>query len=151
MAFKRISKSIDINASSETVWNTLFMPESYKKWAAEFSPDSEVISTWEEGSKAIFKDKTNSGLVGIITKNVPTEIMAIEYIAELRNDVENTESPEAQEIKGAIEKYILSEKDGITFLAIECDIPERYYDMMSAAWDKALMKIKELAENYNGK
>ncbi len=146
MATKKIIKSIDINASRENVWNSLFMPESFKQWGAEFSQGTEVITTWEEGSKVIFKDASNSGLVGTIIKNVPQEIMVIEYYGELKDDKEDAESPYAQEVKGAMETYILTEKEGRVYLAIECDMSEKYFDMMSEAWDRALVKIKTLAE-----
>ena len=42
--------------------------------------------------------------------------------------------------------YRLSGENGKTLLSIESDMMEEYFDMMSEAWDRALEKIKAMAE-----
>lgn len=59
---------------------------------------------------------------------------------------EDTESDSAIEFKGAHEKYVLSEQESFTTLEIASDMNEEYFDSMFDMWDKALLKIKELAE-----
>ncbi len=49
-------------------------------------------------------------------------------------------------MKGVVEEYMLSETENGTHLDIACDMALERFDMMSAAWDKALIKIKELSE-----
>ena len=61
--------------------------------------------------------------------------------------MEDFESDDAKGIKGSLETYKLSEMNGVTHLVIESDMGEDYFEKMSLAWNKALIKIKELAEN----
>jgi hypothetical protein len=49
-------------------------------------------------------------------------------------------------VKGGIERYVLTEKNGTTELAIACDMEANYYGPMALAWDQALEKIKSLSE-----
>jgi uncharacterized protein YndB with AHSA1/START domain len=146
MELETIKKSIDIKAPKEKVWSVLFGNETYPLWAGFFSEGSIAETDWEAGSKAIFKDKSNSGIVGTIIKNISGETLAIEYYAELKDGVEDRTSESAKSIIGAIETYKLTDKDGGTHLAIESDMTEKFFEMMSKAWDKALLKIKDLAE-----
>jgi hypothetical protein len=67
----------------------------------------------------------------------------------LSGGIEDYESSQATAVKGGRETYILTERNGITNLSIESDMGEEYFDMMSALWDKALEKIKKLAEEMN--
>ncbi len=143
---KKIKKSIDIKASAEKVWNVMLSDETYTIWTSAFSEGSIAETDWKLGSKVVFKDKSNSGIFGKISKKVPYKIFEIVYDGMVVNDKEDYESAEAKSMKGVVETYTFSEKDGVTHVAIECDMDEKYFDMMSAAWDKALLKVKELAE-----
>jgi hypothetical protein len=97
------------------------------------------------GSKAMFTDNSGSGIVGRVVENKPNEVLSLEYEGEVVAGVEEYHSEIAKGVKGSRETYRLSEKGDITSLSIECDMAEQYFDYMSAAWDKALEKIKELA------
>jgi len=146
MHFKTIKKSIDIGSSAEKVWEVLFTPASYEIWAATFSEGAQVETDWQEGSKVIFTDSTNSGLVGTIERNIHSEFLSIIYTGFVQAGVEDLESEKAKQMKGAKETYSLSPKNGGTHLVIECDMDESYKDMMSGMWDKTLLKIKELSD-----
>jgi uncharacterized protein YndB with AHSA1/START domain len=146
MAVKTIHKTIDIKAPKEQVWNVLFGDSTYQIWTKEFSESSYAETDWKEGSKAVFKDNTNSGLVGRIIQSQPYDLLSIEYDGELKNGVEDFESEASQSIKGGRETYKLSEQDGATRLIVASDMDESYFDTMSEAWDRALLKVKELAE-----
>jgi hypothetical protein len=50
-------------------------------------------------------------------------------------------------MQGGYETYWLKEQDGSTRLEIECTMAPEYLDSMSEAWEKALLKVRELAEN----
>ena len=143
---KPIKKSIEINASAEKVWNSLFTTESYKVWAAPFSSGSTVRTDWNEGSEVVFVDDTNSGLAGRITKSTKPTFLCIKYDAEVKEGKIDAESEMSQQVKGTEETYTLTESHGVTKLDISLAMDEIYFDMMSAMWDKALMLVKELAE-----
>jgi uncharacterized protein YndB with AHSA1/START domain len=147
MKTKNIEKNITINSSKEKVWNVLFSDDTYLIWAAEFGQDSYAETDWKKGSKALFKGKDGSGIVGHITELVEPDFLAIEYDGLINSDgSEDLESEEALVFKGKLETDTLVESDGVTELDIVSGMSEEYFEMMDKAWDKALLKVKELSE-----
>lgn len=51
--------NVEINASKEKVWDVLLGKETYPQWTKTFSEDSNVITDWQKGSKALFHDGNN--------------------------------------------------------------------------------------------
>ena len=143
---KKIRKSINITAPSKKVWDVLQLDQYTSIWYEEFSPGTRAHTDWKEGSKAIFTDNSGSGIIGIITKNKPYESLELEYNGVVDKGKEDYESESAKQMKGSVEKYHLQENAGVTELNVELDMDEKYYDYMSEAWDKALLKIKEISE-----
>jgi uncharacterized protein YndB with AHSA1/START domain len=146
MAIKTIKKSIVIKASKEAVWDSLFGAETYPIWTAEFSEGSTAETDWQEGSVVKFVDASKTGMIGIITENRQPDSMVITYDGFIMNDVIDTESEESKATKGTVESYKLTEEEGGTRLDISVEMHEKYYDMMDEAWDRALEKLKEIAE-----
>jgi Activator of Hsp90 ATPase homolog 1-like protein len=148
MSFKSIDKSIEINSTPSKIWSVLFTDETYRIWSSVFSDGSFFETDWKEGSKVIFTDPSKSGLVGEIQTNIPNQKMEIVYRGQLINGTEDLSSDEVLEnIKGTHESYTLEEKNGTTNLIIHGEMGEAWYDQMDKSWDRALLKIKELAEN----
>ena len=143
---KTIKKSIIINASKEKVWDVLVLDELNRVWYAEFAPGSHARTDWKVGSKVIFADDKDSGIIGKIIAHDTYKLLSMEYNGVLVNGMEDYESDEAKAMKGAQEIYRLSEENGVTRLDAQCDMDEGFFDMMASAWDKAMLKIKELAE-----
>lgn len=143
---KRIEKSIDINAPREKVWEVLLEDKYLRIWCAEFMPGTYAVTDWKVGSRVTFQDSNNSGLISKIIVNEPNEVISMEHQGMIMNGVDDYESKDAKSVKGALETYRLSEKDGGTHLEIECDMDERMFDEMASAWDRALQKVKELSE-----
>ena len=146
MENKKITGEINIAAPREKVWHVLLDDASTRAWYAAFGQGSSAKTDWSLGSKAIFTSDDNCGLIGTIASNEPNTLLAVEYTGVMTNGQEEYESKEAQQVKGGREVYRLSGSDGHTTLAIECDMAPEMYDYMHAAWQKALQKIKELAE-----
>lgn len=141
-----IKKTIEINAPAEKIWDVLLQDEYNRIWFADFNPGTFAESDWQEGSKAVFKDDSGSGIIGTIVANQFGKILSIEYTGILKTNEEDYDSKEAQSVQGGREIYRLSEKNDATQLEIEVDMGEEMYEMMDGAWDKALLKIKGLAE-----
>lgn len=59
---------------------------------------------------------------------------------------EDYESDVAKQLKGGLETYTLSEKNGATQLDVASDMSEDAFVSMSDSWKKALHKVKELSE-----
>jgi uncharacterized protein YndB with AHSA1/START domain len=145
----KINKSIDIKAPSQRVWEVLLNPELFAKWASEFSPDPQIDSQmnaeWRMGGNVEYTDKEGSGMRGKVVEFKPNEIVAVEYSSILEAFKERADD---EGWKGCREIYRLAEKNGSTHLEIESDVPTReFFDEFNGSWDKALVKIKELAES----
>lgn len=146
MTIQTIEKSIIVNASKEQVWEVLVNDKFNRIWFEEFSVGTHAITDWQVDSKVVFEDTANSGLIGKVMENKPGKILSVMYEGVLTNGVEDYNSEMATFFKGAREIYRLHEKNGQTTLDIKSDMGDEYFDFMSAAWDKALEKIKQLAE-----
>lgn len=146
MKTETIKKTIDISAPREKVWDVLLQDKFTRIWYAEFSEGTYAETDWQVGSKAVFKDHTESGMVGKVITNQPNELLSVEYQGLVADGKEDYQSAEAQQVKGGRETYRLAEKNGVTQLSIEGDMSEAYFETMSLAWNKALQKIKELSE-----
>jgi hypothetical protein len=144
-----IQKTIVINATKEQVWDVLVQDQYTKLWYSEFSEGSHAITDWKEGSNVKYIDNSNCGMVAKVVVNKPAEELSVEYTGEIIDGKEVYDSDNANAMKGGRETYKLSVNDGATVLYIESDMSEEYFEMMSAAWDRALLKIKELAEPKN--
>lgn len=147
MEMKVIIKSIEIKAPKEKVWNVLLDDKSTRIWYAAFSEGTHAKTDWEVGSKALFVDNSNCGMVSKVIVNNPGEMLSIEHQGIIMDGKEDYESEMAKAIKGGREIYLLSATNGITNLSIESDMAEEMFESMSLSWDKALQKIKELSEN----
>jgi uncharacterized protein YndB with AHSA1/START domain len=145
-AQQTIKKTIDIRAPREKVWEVLFSDNYTRIWYAIFSEGTYAETDWQPGSKTVFRDKSGFGMVGRIVTGQPYEKLSIEFEGIITDGREDYESTGAQQVKGARETYILSRKEDCTQVSIESDMTEDYFESMSAAWEKALQKVKELSE-----
>ncbi len=142
---------IEINAPREKVWDVLFGEKTYPIWTTAFSEGSSVQTDWKKGSKALFLDSNNRGMVSKIVENVPNEFMSIEHLGMYDNGVEDYDSEHVKSWAGAKENYTLTDLGGKTHLDIFMEMDEseenkQMIDMFAEMWPKALAKVKELAE-----
>lgn len=143
--------NIEINASRAKVWDVLFGKETYPLWTTVFSEGSKVETDWKKGSKALFIDESNRGMVSRIAENVPEEFMSIEHLGMYDNGIEDYESEHVKMWAGAKENYTLTDVNGKTHLHIYMQMDEseknkEMIDMFADMWPRALAKVKELAE-----
>lgn len=137
---------VTINAPKEKVWEVLWSNKTYEKWTSAFGEGGKVKTDWKKGSKALFLDAKNEGMVSTIADNRPNEFMSIKHLGIVKDGVEDYESPQTREWAGAVENYTLKTVNGKTELAIDMDVAEEYKDHFEKSWPKALSKVKELAE-----
>ena len=143
---------IEINAPREKVWGVLFGEKTYPIWTKAFSESSSVETDWKKGSKALFLDGSNKGMVSRIADNVPNEFMSIEHLGMYDNGVEDYESEHVKNWAGAKENYTLTDLGGKTALLIYMEMDEseenkQMIEMFAGMWPKALANVKELSEN----
>ncbi|GAB3912127.1 hypothetical protein GCM10028803_54890 [Larkinella knui] len=140
------SFKITIDASRETVWNVLWNDATYPQWTSVFSEGSRAETDWKKGSKVLFLDGKNDGMVSVIEANTPNEYMSFKHLGEVKNGVEDLDSGAGKDWVGSLENYTLKTADGKTELTIDMDIADEYKDYFLKTWPKALEKVKELAE-----
>ncbi len=140
---------IDIKAPRTTVWNALWEDTNYRKWAAVFSEGSTAVSDWQEGSRILFVDDSQSGMYSIIDQMVPNEIMSFKHLGILKNGKEEPLDEESKKWTGAMENYILIDLEEVTQLEISMDITEDFEDYFNQKFPQALEIVKNIAENGN--
>lgn len=143
---KPIEKSIEIGATAARVWDVLTLDKYTRLWYAEFNPGAHAVTDWQQGSKALFMDDKGSGIAGMVEISRMHEKIALVYHGMIFEGREDYESADALAVKGMQETYTLHEHNGHTQLDIYSDMDEAYFDSMSEAWDRALNRLKELAE-----
>ena len=142
--------NINIEASKEKVWKTLWNDQTYREWTSAFAEGSCAETDWEKGSRVLFTDGKGSGMVSTIVENKPNEFMSIKHLGTIKNGVEDLDSEENKQWAGALENYTLLESGGKTVLHVELsglDIPKEFEDYFLQTWPKALDKLKALSEN----
>lgn len=144
---KRISFSIDIKASKEKVWFSLWDEENYENWTNVFCGGSSAVSDWNQGSKIYFLTPDGSGMNSKISIKQPFDTMAFHHIGELKQFKEMPQTEETLSWSGCEERYDLIENNGITTLKATMDVVEKFADFFNDTFPKALQKIKEIAES----
>ncbi|MGX5819348.1 SRPBCC domain-containing protein [Chitinophaga lutea] len=137
---------ISIDAPREKVWDVLFGVETYPQWTSAFHEGSRVETDWKKGSKALFLDDKNSGMVARIKESDEPSFLSIEHLGMYENGVEDLDSPAVKAWAGALENYTLKTVDGKTELHIDMDIAPNYAEMFGEMWPRALAKVKSIAE-----
>lgn len=134
-------KSIEINASSATVWDVLVKPEHLKKWAAAFDPGTTAETTWEQGTTVIWRDGQGTvGAKGRIEEHSVGSVLLVRYW----DDVDADDNSPLGEY---FEKYEVVESGGKAKLTVEYgDMGAEFKAMHDGMWDKALAIIKNVAE-----
>lgn len=139
---------IEINAPREKVWDVLLGEKTYPLWTAVFAPGSSVKTDWKKGSKALFLDGNDRGMVSRVAENVPNEFLSLEHLGYYEKGVEDLEKAKAEGWAGAKENYTLNDLGGKTELVIHMEMggDPKMIEYFEKTWPKALEKVKELAE-----
>ena len=141
--------TVKIDAPREKVWDTLWDDSSYQQWTAVFAEGSRAETDWKKGSKVLFLDTNNAGMVSVIEETRMPEYMSFKHLGIVKDGVEDTDSVESKKWSGGLENYHLQEVNGQTELVVTMSsktIPAEYLDYFEKTWPTALDKLKELAE-----
>ncbi|KAA2239441.1 SRPBCC domain-containing protein [Chitinophaga agrisoli] len=140
-----------INAPREKVWQTLWDDATYRAWTAAFAAGSWAKTDWKKGSKVLFLNQDEEGMVSRIEDNIPNEYMSIKHLGMVNKGVESFDENDGW--SGALENYTLKAVNGQTELTVELStkngIPEEHKEYFIKTWPIALQKLKELAEQSN--
>ena len=143
---EKLTFKVTIDAPREKVWEILWNDASYQAWTSVFAEGSRAETDWKKGSKVLFLDGKNDGMVSTIVENIPNEFMSFKHLGGVKNGVEDLDSEKVKEWSGGTENYTLKTVNGKTELTVDMDVTDEYKDYFEKTWPKALDKLKELAE-----
>lgn len=141
---KRHAFSIEIKATRETVWDTLWKDATFRDWASLIDEGTYMIGELKEGNKIQFISSSSGyGVTSLVDKLSPNEYVLFKHVADTK---ENGNEEREDEWTGGEESYSLKEEDGITTLTLTVYIPPEQEALFNVRMPQALERIKVLAE-----
>jgi uncharacterized protein YndB with AHSA1/START domain len=139
---------IEINASSEKVWNVLLNDETYRQWTNYFCEGSYYKGELKQGGRIHFLTPDGSGMYSNIILFTPFSNILFQHIGELVNFEEQPIDEATEKWTGAFENYTLKSNGKTTTLIAEVDLTPDHVDSFNKTFPKGLKKIKLLSEKY---
>ena len=141
---KEMQFTIEISASRQKVWDTLWQDETFRQWAGLIDPGTYMVGELVEGKEVQFVSAENGyGVTSLVEKLTHGEFLLLRHQADTQ---QFGESGRDKEWTGGTESYMLTEQDGVTTLIAAFDVPSEMEDYFADAYPKALACVKELAE-----
>lgn len=136
--------TIDIKATKERVWKTLWEDKSLRQWAGIIDPGTYMVGDLKEGAEVQFISAENGyGVTSLVEKLTANDYLRLRHQADTK---ESGQQEREKQWTGGAESYSLTEKNGVTNLVITFDIPPELEDYFNDTYPKALRCIKQLAE-----
>ncbi|MFZ0390099.1 MAG: SRPBCC domain-containing protein [Calditrichia bacterium] len=135
-----VSKTVEINAGQEVVWDALTNPAKIK----EYFFGTETTSAWKQGSEIIFKGKYQGKSYrdkGIIREIKPGSFLQYNYWSHFSGLEDKAENY-------SLVTYRLRQESGKTILTVTQTgfAKEDGFRHAETGWEQVLQKIKEIAE-----
>jgi uncharacterized protein YndB with AHSA1/START domain len=142
METRSIEKQVTINAPDYEVWDALVNEAKIEQWAAAFGEGTHAETDWAEGSEILWKDgKGEVVATGIITIFRLYEVLHVDFYGKTNPQMK---SPTGR----SSETYTLRKMDDrLTVLQVDSGpMSDEHLEEMDGAWEKAVEKIKQIAE-----
>lgn len=137
--------SIEIRATREKVWDTLWNDETFRQWAGLIDPGTYMVGELAEGNEVQFISAENGyGVTSLVAEVRGNEFVRFKHSADTQDTGERERE---KEWTGGEESYSLTEHDGVTTLTATFDIPPQQEDYFTKSYPKALEYVKVLAES----
>jgi hypothetical protein len=141
---KKRQFSIEINASKESVWATLWEDASFRVWANLIDEGTYMKGEMKEGNEIQFLSSLNGyGVTSLIEKLDLNAFVLFRHSADTK---ESGQQEREKEWTGGTESYSLTEKNRITTLTVNTEVPEELEETFNISLPRALERIKTLAE-----
>ena len=136
--------SIEIEAPSEKVWQTLWEDETLRDWGNSIDEGLYMVGKIAEGNEVQFISSVSGfGVTSVIEKLIPHEYIAFKQVADT---MDSGKQERDKEWTGGTESYELVEKNNITNLIVKIDVPPGQEETFKVRFPKALERGKILAE-----
>lgn len=137
--------SIEIKASKETVWRTLWEENTFNQWANIIDEGTVMKGELAEGQCVEFISTVNGyGVNSLIAELKPHEYILFHHGADTQD---MGRALREEEWTNGKESYELKQEGEKTLLIVKTDIPVDLVDIFNQRLPLALAKIKELSEN----
>lgn len=144
---KQMQFTIEINATKEKVWDTLWQDKTFREWASIIDPGTYMVGELKEGNEVQYISAENGyGVTSLVEKLVVGEFLLLKHQADTQDTGERERE---KQWTGGEETYKLSEKEGVTTLTVAFDVPEQMEEYFNEAYPKALERVKVMAEGNN--
>ena len=143
---KKLVFEINIEASREKVWKTLWDKESYRLWAKPFTEGTYYEGELIQGNRVHLLSPSGEGMYSDVEILKENELLIFKHIGMLKDKKELPLDAETERWTGCFESYRLKETDGATQLIVEVDTIENYVDWMNKSFPLALQELKKISE-----
>ena len=140
---KEMQFSIEINATKERVWDTLWQDKTFRDWTGIIDPGTHMVGDLKEGNELQFISGNGYGVTSLVEKFVTGEFLLLRHRADTQEDGKQERE---KEWAGGTESYSLAAKDGTTILTVAFDVPPEQEEYFKVNYPKALERVKVLAE-----
>jgi uncharacterized protein YndB with AHSA1/START domain len=140
---KEMQFRVEIHASREKVWDTLWKDKTFREWAGIIDPGTHMVGDLKEGSEIQYISGNGYGVTSLVEKLDAGKFLLLRHHADTQD---NGIRERAKEWTGGKESYLLAEKDGTTTLTAAFDVPLELEDYFKVNYPKALERVKEMAE-----
>jgi len=142
---KEFQYTIQINATKERVWTTLWDDLTFRDWAGIIDEGTYMKGEMIEGNRIQYISSVNGyGVTSLIEKLIPNVFIQLRHCADTK---ESGAQEREKEWTGGTESYSLVEKNGVTTLIFITDFPEELEEILSVSFPKALERVRTLAES----
>ena len=138
---KFLEFEIQINATPEKVWETLFTHDSYKKWASAMNEGTYFEGNWEVGSIMKFLDPQNNGMYNLVTENIRFKVLGMKHLGWI---LKGELSP--QNWEDSTLNYILEPSENGTLLKGTVNSLDEFVEFFNSKYPQNFEHIKRLAE-----
>ena len=135
--------SIEIEAPSEKVWQTLWEDKTFRDWGNIIDEGQYMVGELAEGNEVQFISSEGLGVTSFVEKLIPHKYIAFKQVADT---MDSGKQEREKEWTGGKESFELIEKNNSTNLTVKIDIPPGLEETFNVRFPKALERVKILAE-----
>src|SRR5579872_2945806 len=84
---KKMQFSIEIHATRERVWDTLWQDETFRQWASIIDPETYMVGNLKEGNIVQFISSASGyGVTSLVKKLTPGEFLLLSHRADTQKE-----------------------------------------------------------------
>ncbi len=140
---KEMQFSIEIQATKEQVWNTLWQDKTFREWAGIIDPGTHMVGELKAGNEVQYISGNGYGVTSLVEEYIPNEYLLLRHQADTQG---SGKQEREKQWTGGKESYRLTENNGATTLTTIFDVPTELEELLNVSYPKAFDVVKKLAE-----